>query len=158
MPNTRPTRNRTIKMPNSTRAIPAAVPAMPPKPRAPATSATIRNTNAQYSTSVPPRPFLASTLVLQGPRPSFTKLGATSRRIQGKGMENFTGKTGSSLLSASPPVVDAFSIKAPIAADSEGGDLSFSQQAIDRTRMDVQIFRHFRHGHYLVVFLHLTTL
>src|SRR5262249_56186329 len=48
-PNTSPMINRTMKTPNKTRAILAAVPATPPNPKAPATSAMIKNTNAQYS-------------------------------------------------------------------------------------------------------------
>jgi hypothetical protein len=47
LPMSSPTRNNTKKTKNKTRAIPSAVPAMPPNPRTPATIATIKKTNAQ---------------------------------------------------------------------------------------------------------------
>jgi hypothetical protein len=53
---TRETKSRTRKTKNKIFAIPADAPAIPPNPKAAATSATIKNTRAQYSMVASPFP------------------------------------------------------------------------------------------------------
>jgi hypothetical protein len=50
----RETKSRTRKMKNKIFAIPADAPAIPPKPKAAATRATIKNTKAQYNMTCSP--------------------------------------------------------------------------------------------------------
>lgn len=57
LPAIRETRKRMIKTTNRTLAIHAAVPAMPPNPKTPAMSATIRKVIAQPNIAVPPSVF-----------------------------------------------------------------------------------------------------
>jgi hypothetical protein len=96
---------------------------------------------------------------VQEPHPSLLKFGGSILGEKSEGSRKITGGgPESSLLARSPPIIDAFAIKAPIAANSECGNLSFSQQAIDRTWVDVQIFRDFRYSQNFIVVLHLATL
>ena len=105
-----------------------------------------------------PGPSCRLVFAVQEPRPSLLTWRLYSFEKKGRGSKKITGGDESSLLARGPPIIDAFAIEAPIAPDSECGNLSFSQQAIDRTGVDVQIFCYFRYGHNFFVALHLTTL
>ncbi len=50
------------------------------------------------------------------------------------------------LFALQAPVIDFFAIKAPVAADAEGGQLTLSEQAIDGAGMHLQIIGKIPHG------------
>jgi len=54
------------------------------------------------------------------------------------------------------PLFDRFAAKAPVAADTEAGQASLSQEAVDRRWMNPQVFRQFLDGENLVALRYLS--